>query len=217
MNPPRPDTSAPPLRASSFTPRAMIVLSRWRIEVGFVLGSIVLVTANPTRTSIAAGLPVLLAGLGLRGWGRGHLTRRAHLTQSGPYAFVRHPLYVGSFLLGLSFAIMTGIVWLSLLFPLIFTAMYLPKALREEAFLRERYGDEYAAYADRVGRFFPHLRRVPPAFRGAQQFSWERVFGHREQLTWLGALAALGLMWAVASGWIHQLAHYAAAHWPWVA
>jgi protein-S-isoprenylcysteine O-methyltransferase Ste14 len=111
---------------------------------------------------------------------------------------------------------MTGVTLAPLFFVVVFSAMYLPKALREEAFLRARYGDQYDAYASRVGRFFPQLRWVPQQEMANPWFSWQRVFGHREQLTWLGTAAALALIWAQAVGWLHPLGVYTAEHLPWL-
>jgi protein-S-isoprenylcysteine O-methyltransferase Ste14 len=194
----------------------MVALSRWRIEIGFLFGILVLLTAEPTRRAVVAGLPFMVVGIALRGWARGHLTRRGRLTQTGPYALVRHPLYVGSFLLGLGFAIMASVALVPLGFVIVFAVMYVPKALREEAFLRERYGDEYDAYAQRVGRFVPKLRRASREEWNTEWFSWERVFGHREHLTWLGTAAALVLVWAAAVGWLHRVGMYAQDHVPWL-
>ncbi|HTQ43437.1 MAG TPA: isoprenylcysteine carboxylmethyltransferase family protein, partial [Polyangiaceae bacterium] len=119
----------------------------------------------------------------------------------GPYAYVRHPLYVGSFMLGLAFCSMTNVPWLAVLFVAGFLGAYVPKALREEAFLHRRYGDEYARYAARVGAVVPAMRRRPEAAgtSATERFTWRRVLRHREYLTWLGATAALVAMWARAN------------------
>jgi protein-S-isoprenylcysteine O-methyltransferase Ste14 len=195
--------------------RLLVLLSRWRIEIAFALGIVALAIAQPTFASIEEFLPLTFAGLSLRLWARGHLTRRARLTQTGPYAWVRHPLYVGSFLLGLSFSLMGGAVFLPAIFTIVFAAMYVPKALREEAFLRARYGRQHTDYASRVGALVPRapsLRRrradtsTPPDTSAiAGRFRWRRVLQHREERTWLGALAALGAMWAAANGWGDRL------------
>ena len=194
----------------------MVALSRWRIELGFLLGVVALATARPTRLSIVAGSPFVLIGIGIRGWARGHLARRSHLTRSGPYAWVRHPLYVGSFLLGLGFAIMTGNAIVPSCFVVVFLIMYVPKALREETFLRERYGEEYVAYVRSVGAFVPQRRTIVSAEASPQWFSWQRVFGHREHLTWVGTAMALTLVWAEAAGALHAVTQVALHRLPWL-
>src|SRR3989442_5357361 len=163
--------------------RVLVWLSRWRVDVGTVAGVAMLAFAHPTRTSVAMWLPLGAVGPALRTWARGHLERHRHLVRTGPYAFVRHPLYLGSFLLGLAFAGMTRIPVFLPLFLIVFVAMYLPKALREEVFLRERHPGAYAEYAAHVGAFIPrpssrHGSPAPP-----QRFSWRRVLRHREWKT----------------------------------
>lgn len=178
----------------------LAIASRWRIEASFLAAPIGLWFAHPTAASTLRWTPLAFAGLGLRCWARGHLERRAQLTQSGPYAFVRHPLYVGSFFLGLAFCLMTNTPALALFFVVAFLAAYVPKGLREAAFLHDRYGDEYERYAARVPAVLPRIRlgrgdATPPA---TLHFAWRRVLRHREYLTWIGATAALVAMWEFA-------------------
>jgi hypothetical protein len=108
---------------------------------------------------------------------------------------MRHPLYVGSFALGLAFCLMTNVPWLAPFFAVGFLSAYVPKALREEAFLRERYGDGYGEYAARVAAVVPSLRRSRGTTSETQRFAWQRVLRHREYLTWIGATAVLIAMW----------------------
>jgi len=180
---------------------ALAIASRWRIEASFLAAPFALWLAHPTPESVLRWLPLALVGLGIRCWARGHLERRAHLSQTGPYALVRHPLYVGSFLLGLAFCLMTNVPWLAVAFVGGFLAAYVPKALREETFLHRRYGDEYARYAARVGAVVPSVRRRSDgaASPATERFTWHRVLRHREYLTWIGATAVLVAMWARAS------------------
>ena len=82
--------------------------------------------------------------------------RNAHFVDHGPYRYVRNPMYTGILLLGASLGLALG-TWLV---PLAATAMFLILARRtriEEAYLIERFGDQYLRYMTRVGRFFPHF------------------------------------------------------------
>jgi protein-S-isoprenylcysteine O-methyltransferase Ste14 len=179
---------------------ALAIASRWRIEVSFLAAPVVLWVAHPTTISMVRWLGLAVVGLALRCWARGHLERRAQLTQTGPYALMRHPLYVGSFLLGLAFCLMTNVPWVAMLFVVAFVSAYVPKALREETFLRARYGDEYDRYAARVGAVVPLVRLSRGGTAPARdRFTWRRVFRHREYLTWIGATAVFVAMWARAS------------------
>ena len=182
---------------------ALVLSSRWRVEAGFLLGGVGLSFSRPTVTSIVLCMPLVVAGLALRTWARGHLERRSQLTESGPYALMRHPLYVGTFLIGMAFALMARVPALPPLFALVFVGMYLPKALREEAFLRQRYGSQHLRYGARVAAFTPRWRSLHarPRPDASGRFAWRRVFHHREYETWLGVAALLGIMTAYASGY----------------
>lgn len=174
----------------------LAIASRWRIEAGFFFAAFVVVFAQPTPTSIMRWVPLALVALALRCWARGYLERRTQLTQHGPYALVRHPLYVGSFLLGLAFALMTNVSIVPFLFAVAFVSTYVPKALREEHFLQQRYGPEYSRYAARVGAVVPRfsVAAASDPLVGTERFAWRRVVRHREYLTWIGATSVLGVM-----------------------
>jgi protein-S-isoprenylcysteine O-methyltransferase Ste14 len=165
----------------------LTVLSRWRIEVATVAAAALLVLAHPRTADIVDFLPLVAVGLALRTWAQGHLERRAHLTQTGPYARIRHPLYVGSFLLGLGLSLMGHVTALPVLYAAAFVVMYWPKMLREEHFQHARWGMEWDHYASRTGAVLP---RVHPAgsVEGGTRFAWSRVRRSGEWKTWLGAL-----------------------------
>ncbi len=83
--------------------------------------------------------------------------REAYFVERGPYRLVRHPMYTGILMLGVSLGLALG-TWL---LPLASTLMFTLLALRtriEERYLIERFGDQYRGYMRRVGRFFPNLR-----------------------------------------------------------
>lgn len=177
-------------------PSALVLLSRWRVNLGFGIGiAALLLAGHPTTRSILTWLPLALCGLGIRLWARGHLELRTPLAHSGPYALVRHPLYVGSFLLGLAFTLMMDDVRVSLVYAAGFLLMYVPKAIREERYLRELHGPAYGEYASRVGAVFPWPASVRARGAVATSFAWRRVLRHREWETWLGAAAACAVMW----------------------
>ncbi len=185
----------PPGVPTSAKNRALVLLSRWRINIGW-LALLFIPLAQPTVGTTLAWLPLLAVGVALRVWARGHLVRAKCVTQTGPYALVRHPLYVGSFTIALSFAFMTRVALAPVVITAVFLMMYVPKALREEAYLRKRFGSQYDEYADRVGAFVP---RVLPAGFGDASFTWERVLGHREWKTWMGIAALLTFMFVRAA------------------
>jgi protein-S-isoprenylcysteine O-methyltransferase Ste14 len=180
--------------------RRLVALSRYRIQLGFCFVIPALLLAQPTTRSYLVFLPVVLAGLALRTWARGHLDRAERVCTGGPYGWVRHPLYVGSFLMGLGVTLM-ALPWPMVpLFAIVFVAMYLPKALREETYLSRRFGDRYAAYATLVPAVMPHLlprnTEVDPSV-----VQWRRVWRHREWHTWIGLAAVLASVWVPRVLW----------------
>lgn len=163
------------------------LLARWRVTLGFVFALIVLWLATPTRQSLVAGAVVALIGESLRLWAAGHLEKSKEVTQSGPYRFTRHPLYLGSAMIGIGMAIVAN-RWIVAVIIVAYLALTLTAAMRsEEAHLREKFGDAYDAYAE---------RRAP---RIERSFSWRRALGNREHHTIAGLLAGLlllaGKMW----------------------
>ena len=80
------------------------LLARWRVFLGFVSAALVLWLATPTWPSLALGAAIAIAGESLRLWAAGHLEKSREVTRSGPYRFTRHPLYLGSTLLGIGLA-----------------------------------------------------------------------------------------------------------------
>ncbi len=85
------------------------------------------------------------------------VTRKdAVFVQSGPYRFVRNPMYTGLLFAGLSLGVALANCLIALLFSLVFVLLALRTA-REESYLIARFGDQYREYMTRVGRFFPHL------------------------------------------------------------
>ncbi len=158
-------------------------LARARVPLGFASGIAVLWFAQPTPTLLLIGLPIALAGEALRVWAAGHLEKSREVTQSGPYRLFRHPLYVGSSIMGIGLAVAAGSVIVSFL-VLTYLMATLGAAIRtEEAFLRGRFGADYDNY--REGR----AHGAPAAQR---RFSLARAMRNKEYRAMIGvALAAL--------------------------
>jgi hypothetical protein len=165
-------------------------LARRRVTLGFVFGAIVLGLSRPTWRSIAWGGAVALIGEGIRVWSAGHLEKSREVTRSGPYAWTRHPLYVGSTVIAAGLAVASRSLPIALLIAL-YVATFIPAAIRsEEAHLREKFGGDYDAYAER--RAAPMPRR----------FSLARARANREHHTIAGMLAGLALLaLKAAAGW----------------
>lgn len=116
-----------------------------------------LLLARPTVQTILAGLVLALAGGLVRAWAAGAIRKNRVLTTHGPYAFTRNPLYVGTFLIGLGFAVASGVVWFLAGFLVFFAVIYGKTMRREEKRLAELFGAEFDRYATAVPRFLPRL------------------------------------------------------------
>jgi protein-S-isoprenylcysteine O-methyltransferase Ste14 len=127
------------------------------VAVGVVLQWVMPLTIPVSGAVRIAGVLLVLVGLVVIVWavraaGREHLARAEHLVVTGPYAWCRHPMYVGWTAAYLGVAAITGNGWLVLLLPIVLGLTHLA-ALREERRLREQFGEEYERYARKVGRY----------------------------------------------------------------
>lgn len=134
---------------------------------------------------------LLLGGLAIRSWSAGTLNKSREVTDDGPYALTRNPLYIGSFMMMIAFAI-----WLRDLPTFLFilgpmSLLYRTQVLFEEKRLSFLFGDAWTAYAKRVPRFIP--RHFPPAeaFQGWTLFEWRRNREYRAILA--TAIGVLGI------------------------
>ena len=166
------------------------IARRARVPLGFVVAAVFLIFARPTWTTLVWGLVLVLPGLWLRGYAAGYVKKNAELTRTGPYAYTRNPLYLGSMSIAAGFAVAAGRWWLVVLLVAMFLAIYLPTILSEEAFLRSAF-PQFEEYAQCVPRLLPRLTpaRFEDAERGIGRFSPERYRHHREYNASIGAAA----------------------------
>ena len=166
--------------------------TRWRVRVGYPVGLVYAILAEPALWSIGAGGLVVLLGLLIRARAAGHLRKHEALSTTGPYAYTRNPLYFGSALLAAGFLV-AGRSWpAALVVGVYFVLFYTAVMKREEHDLRARYGAAFNEYAARVPRFWPRLTRTGAA---RSEFSWELYRRNREYQAVLGTLAGLLLLW----------------------
>src|SRR5438270_175621 len=169
------------------------VARRIRVPLGFAFAVLYFWLARPTWRSIAISVVLIVPGLLIRAMASGHVRKNEALATSGPYAYTRNPLYLGSLLIGIGFAAAARSWWVAVVLVVMFFAIYLPVIRSEEAFLREKF-PEFEAYAKAVPRMIP---RLTPAFRdqAAGGFSMNLYLKHREYNALLGAVAmTAGLM-----------------------
>lgn len=158
------------------------LLPRWRVPLGFAAAAVALWLASPTPVTLAAGAVVAVAGEALRVWAAGHLEKGREVTSSGPYRYLRHPLYAGSTLLGLGLIIAAASLPVALVTTTYLVIMLLAAARSEEAVLRSRFGGAYDAYA--AGELDD----------GGRRFSLDRARRNREHRAVAGLVAVLGVL-----------------------
>lgn len=164
-------------------------LARRRVALGFLFGALVVYFARPSWASLGAGAGVALVGQAIRLWAAGHLEKSREVTSSGPYRLTRHPLYLGSSIMALGVAIGCRSIVVAALVAVYMTTTILAAIRSEEAFLRERFGEAYDAYAANRG----------PAV--GRRFSWERAWRNKEYRSVSGLLAFLALL-AARAWWL---------------
>lgn len=179
-------------------------MQRWRVPLGFACAAVFIIFARPNMRSLAAGGAVALVGLALRAWASGHIRKNDRLAVSGPYAYTRNPLYLGSFILGLGFTVAAAASSLLLflllggLFASLFLGIYWPVMRVEEATLAGMFGEEYDAYAAAVPLLFPHLTPYRAGDGPEVRFDPTLYMRYREYRAALGLLVAWCVLWLKA-------------------
>ena len=166
------------------------IARRIRVPLSFAFAIAYVWLAHPTRTSLLAGALLLVPGLLLRGLASGHVQKDRQLTTSGPYAYTRNPLYLGSLILAAGFVVAARSWWIPAILLVMFIAIYVPVIAGEERYLRQTF-PEYDDYARHVPRFAMRLTRY-----GNQPgtFSSKRYWKHREYNAVLGCVAVLTVL-----------------------
>ena len=157
-------------------------LARLRVPLGFAFAIVVMWLAAPTWRTLAWGLPIAALGEALRIWAAGPLEKSREVTRSGPYRWLRHPLYVGSSLMAAGLAVAGGSLVVAAIVAIYMTTTITAAILTENAFLRQTFGADYAAW--QAGKVATVKRR----------FSVERAIRNREYRALAGFLLLAGLL-----------------------
>ena len=165
--------------------------SRWRVRLGYPLAIAVLWLARPTPRSILCGGAVGAIGLVVRARAAGYLKKQEVLTVSGPYAYTRNPLYLGSAILAAGAAIATNSWPSALILSGYFALFYSVVIRKEEQELRARHCAAFDEYAKAVPLFFPRFTpaKLPSHATGA--FSFAQYNKNREYRAAIGFLLML--------------------------
>jgi protein-S-isoprenylcysteine O-methyltransferase Ste14 len=171
------------------------IARRIRVPLGFVFAIFYFWVAQPSCRSLALGLLGIVPGLWIRALASGHVRKNEALATSGPYAYTRNPLYLGSLLMGLGFALAARSWWVVTALAVFFLIIYVPVIRDEEAFLQQKF-PAFADYSRRVPRLLPRLVRVSSEEdHSPARFSSDLYFKHHEYNALLGAAGMmLGLV-----------------------
>jgi len=169
-------------------------IQRWRVPLGFASAVVFMVLAKPNPTTLLMGAVVSIIGLAIRAWASGHIRKNDKLAMSGPYAYTRNPLYLGSFLVGLGFTIASGRWLLAILFAGLFLGIYFPVMRVEASTLAELFGRDYEKYKHEVPLFFPRFTPFRVSESGGVRFNGNLYMRYREYRAAVGLVAAWGLL-----------------------
>jgi protein-S-isoprenylcysteine O-methyltransferase Ste14 len=164
---------------------------RWRVRAGYLAGIAAFWFARPQVTWLLCGAGVAISGLIVRGYAAGHLRKHKQLATSGPYAYTRNPLYLGSVLLAAGFSV-ASYSWISTIILAAYLLIFYPAVIeREQGELKALYGAAFAEYAAQVPAFWP---RIYPATSSTERFSWALYRQNREYEAAVGLVVALAIL-----------------------
>jgi len=153
----------PFLYATLFIPTPEIFSGEWAVVNGVVL--------------ISTGMFIRIVTIGFDYIKRGGLNRNIHATNlviGGIYSLCRNPMYLGNILILAGFGILANsLIFILLFFPL-FVFLYYSIIKAEEAFLLNKFGEEYKIYKNSVNALLPNLKKIESAVKN-YQFNWKRV------------------------------------------
>ena len=164
------------------------LLQRVRVPLGFLFAAVFLIFSRPTSLTILIGALIAVLGLVIRAWASGHIKKAAVLAVTGPYAFMRNPLYLGTLVLGMGFTVAAGVWWLALIFIALYLGIYLPVMRVESEDMRRIFGADFVEYERNVPLLVP---RLTPWKKAGTRFNFQLYLQYREYRAALGALAAL--------------------------
>lgn len=169
------------------------VARRIRVPLGFLSAALYLFELwrrEPRPAAIAWSLLLVLPGLWLRAYASGYVKKNRELTQTGPYAHTRNPLYLGSILIAAGFAVALLSWPVAAMLTAMFLIIYVPVIASEERFLRTTFPD-FGDYCRRVPRLIPRITPAPAAVGQTEvssgKFSVDLYLRHREYNSLIGA------------------------------
>ncbi|HKQ07886.1 MAG TPA: isoprenylcysteine carboxylmethyltransferase family protein [Blastocatellia bacterium] len=178
--------------------RLLHLAQRIRVPAGLVLAPLLIISAKPSPRTLLIGAAVAFAGLWIRAWASGYLRKNMELTTSGPYAYTRNPLYLGTFIMGGGIALASGAWWFAVVYVTLYLLIYVPVMIAEAETLEQLFADEYPDYSREVPLFVPRATAYQSPRTGGvdreRRFSWSQYSRHREYRAAIGVVVALALL-----------------------
>jgi protein-S-isoprenylcysteine O-methyltransferase Ste14 len=174
------------------------IARRIRVPLGFVFAALYIWLAHPTWRSIILGSSIAVIGIIIRALASGHVRKNEQLTTTGPYAYTRNPLYLGSLIIALGFTLASRSWIIAAIAATMLVVIYIPVIRSEEAFLRAHF-PEFDDYCRNVPRLFPRLKLAQGS---AGSFSAHLYWKHREYNAALGAAAIVAVL-VIKALWFH--------------
>jgi len=139
-------------------------------RIPLFIGAILLIVfARPHSTGILIGLLLIFLGEMIRIWAAGHLQKNEVLTVTGPYAYVKNPLYIGSIFITAGFCILADNIYLLAAAFFMFCFHYIPYKKRVEGDrLKKIFGNQYEDYDQAVPEYLPRWTPYPH-----EKVSWQ--------------------------------------------
>ncbi len=174
----------------------------WRLGAVYALLAVLVLTARkPTLLTLALGLVPIVSGEALRIWACGHLVKNKRLTTTGPYAYVKNPLYVGTILISAGFCVVARRWEMLAVVALAFFVYYMPRKKKIEGDrLRKIYGEDYDRFDKAVPDLLPRL--TPYRSGDTTRFDSRLVFENSEHGTAISL--PIGLALILLSVWLQE-------------
>jgi protein-S-isoprenylcysteine O-methyltransferase Ste14 len=174
---------------SSLVERIQGVATRSRFLLAIPAAALIFVLTD--RGPMWPGVAVALGGEGLQLWAAAHLRKNVQVVKSGPYAWLRNPMYVGRFLVGLGLTLLTWRPFIVLPYVVLFWIYAQARVLGEERRLVVLFGEEYRDYCSKVRRWLP----LPPREKlSDEKWSWSALGRNHEVRVAAGVVLTLILL-----------------------
>ncbi|MDX1763060.1 MAG: isoprenylcysteine carboxylmethyltransferase family protein, partial [bacterium] len=147
--------------------------------VGILFLILLAVLGKPSGAgTVLLGSLLTIPGLAIRAWAGGYVKKDKELATTGPYSYVRNPLYVGNVLIAIGFCVLSGFWWSYLVFALLYVWLYIPSIQREERTLQKLFGDAFLRYKENVRAMWPRLLPYQPGSDGWSAAQWVKNGEH---------------------------------------